>query len=91
MVEQNSYLICSFCFQRDPFLLMLLLMGRHPGMLIPDDVDASDYEVSDWFHSHICDVIFHCSVNSILASVRLVQYDWFVFSSPEPLGSLVSL
>lgn len=29
---------------RDPFLLMLLLMGRHPGMLIPDDVDASDYE-----------------------------------------------
>ena len=24
---------------------MLLLMGRHPGMLIPDDVDASDYEV----------------------------------------------
>ena len=25
---------------------MLLLMGRHPGMLIPDDVDASDYEVS---------------------------------------------
>lgn len=29
---------------RDPFLLMLLLMGRHPGMMIPDDVDASDYE-----------------------------------------------
>lgn len=35
----------AFKFQRDPFLLMLLLMGRHPGMLIPDDVDASDYEV----------------------------------------------
>ncbi|XP_045205873.1 uncharacterized protein LOC123558059 [Mercenaria mercenaria] len=29
---------------RDPFLLMLLLMGRDPGFMVPDDVDLSDYE-----------------------------------------------
>ncbi|KAL4218705.1 E3 ubiquitin-protein ligase rnf38 [Mactra antiquata] len=29
---------------RDPFLLMLLLMGRNPGLMVPDDVDMNDYE-----------------------------------------------
>ncbi|KAH3778000.1 E3 ubiquitin-protein ligase Praja-2-like isoform X2 [Dreissena polymorpha] len=29
---------------RDPFLLLLMLMGRRPGMLIPDDMDLNDYE-----------------------------------------------
>jgi len=31
--------------QRDPFLLMLMLLGRHPGLMVPDDVDLNDYEV----------------------------------------------
>ncbi|WAR31940.1 hypothetical protein MAR_034482 [Mya arenaria] len=29
---------------RDPFLLMMMLMGRHPGLMVPDDVDLNDYE-----------------------------------------------
>lgn len=29
---------------RDPFLLMLLLIGRDPGFMVPDDVDSTDYE-----------------------------------------------
>ncbi|XP_033732316.1 LOW QUALITY PROTEIN: E3 ubiquitin-protein ligase Praja-1-like [Pecten maximus] len=29
---------------RDPMLLLLFLMGRAPQMMVPDDVDASDYE-----------------------------------------------
>ncbi|OWF54677.1 uncharacterized protein LOC110442343 [Mizuhopecten yessoensis] len=29
---------------RDPMLLLLLLMGRAPHMMVPDDIDANDYE-----------------------------------------------
>ncbi|XP_060078867.1 uncharacterized protein LOC132558335 [Ylistrum balloti] len=36
----NSYVR----IMRDPMLLLLFLMGRAPHMMVPDDVDANDYE-----------------------------------------------
>jgi hypothetical protein len=42
----QSECIIFILLQRDPMLLLLFLMGRTPHLLVPDDIDPTDYEVS---------------------------------------------
>jgi hypothetical protein len=52
-------------------LLLLFLMGRSPHLLVPDDIDPTDYEVS------VSVMVFNTTFNNISDIYRGSQFSWW--------------
>ena len=67
----QSECIIFILLQRDPMLLLLFLMGRTPHLLVPDDIDPTDYEVS------VSVMVFNTTFNNTSDIYRGSQFSWW--------------